>query len=488
MGIPYYFKYLTKKHTQVLSSTNPLKTTQVDYLLMDCNSIVYDSVRLLQNASQEVTNETVIDQVLFRIWEYIQMICPRKVIYIAFDGVAPLSKMKQQKTRRYKTAAQAATMQVKTQWSTTCITPGTPFMQQLSQSVLKAFSHKEREAGVEQILVSTSEEVGEGEHKLFQWLRRQGQDQTVQIMVYGMDADLIMLSLLHLPLVGPQGQICVFRESPLKATDTTQVKDKDEEELTFVDIQQLGMAIRQEMNLEGIVAIREYIFLCFFLGNDFLPHFPSMNIRTHGISTLLETYKSLGPRHFFIDSYTGCIQWNQVRRFIQQCAICEHEWLLQEYVVRDKMQKYLVLGLHEDEWMENAPIILRGVEMYIQPRQGGWRQRYYDSLFPTTDANPRAIVANYLEGLQWVYTYYNSECLDWQWQYRYSYPPLWTDLAKHFIPPSIPPSIDKSFTKKVGNKPFTPEQQLAYIMPPNAPLELHYQWSFCRYLWEAHIF
>ena len=38
--------------------------------------------------------------------------------------------------------------------------------------------------------------------------------------------------------------------------------------------------------------VYDYIFLCFFLGNDFLPHFPALNIRTGGTDKLINAYKA----------------------------------------------------------------------------------------------------------------------------------------------------------------------------------------------------
>ena len=473
MGIPYYFKYLTQKYPRMVTKTRP--SANVDYLFMDCNSIVYDVVNDKKSKDESIHDESVITQVIFRIWEYIQKMAPKRVLFIAFDGVAPMSKMQQQRKRRYKTAAIATAEAAETEakaWSTTCITPGTPFMEKLSTSIKEAFTHKEREIGVDRVILSTSEEVGEGEHKLFQWLRLNNNNtkESISLWVYGMDADLIMLSLLHLPHVD---KCWVFREE-IKVEEKDKDKDK---ETVFVDILQLGAAIRQEMNL-GHASLREYIFLCFFLGNDFLPHFPCMNIRTHGIPALLEVYRSINHHSKnggFVHSTTGQINWNFVKKFIEKCAKCEHEWLLQEYEVRAKMEKNIKFDLKNIE--DNAPILLRGVEMYIQPRVLGWQQRYYESLFePAT--NTHHVVANYLEGLQWVHAYYNFGCPDWKWHYRYNYPPLFHDLAKSFHVPK----------PMILGKPFTPQEQLAYVMPPNhQKWEIQYQWSFCRYLWEAHI-
>ena len=57
-------------------------------------------------------------------------------------------------------------------WNTTAITPGTKFMADLNDTVSKHFSIDSfSRLNVSKIFVSGSNKVGEGEHKLFDYIR-----------------------------------------------------------------------------------------------------------------------------------------------------------------------------------------------------------------------------------------------------------------------------------------------------------------------------
>jgi len=542
MGIPSYFSHIVKNYGNMIFSLKHHKKigTTFDHLYMDCNSIIYDSYHNIikdPNYKSSPFNEyRLIQEVVRKIDEYIRMIQPTQTIFIAFDGVAPVAKMKQQRTRRYKSwymSQRVPSQSGPEPWNTSYITPGTSFMTQLSIHMHTAFDKTESKYGVKQVIVSSSNEPGEGEHKMFQHIRDHATTND-NAAVYGLDADLIMLAIFHYHLCK---NIHVFRETPefvkSKVINPEWNDGKSPEPILFMDIAALSTSIIDEMNCKykDPHQIYDYAFMCFLLGNDFLPHLPCLNIRSHGIQVLMDIYREcLGtvPDAHFISKTTGNIQWKWVQKYIRDLADVEHELLNKEYDRRSKFDTYTWSSTDVEKLIHHAPIICRGIEKYICPSESGWQDRYYTALFNKkqevvknngskqgrqaqasvlvlyNETNKKKICKNYLEGLEWVFKYYTEGCVDWKWMYNYNYPPLLADLVQH-IPSREKKMISVSFA---SNQPLSAKAQLMYVIPPalheqmlgpemTAYLKKNYgyiyeesiefDWAFCEYMWESKL-
>jgi len=514
MGIPSYFSYIVKNHKEII--TNFVKGNfTIHNLYMDCNSIIYDAVRLIDFSTiHDSSTQVITNRVIQKIEEYISLIGPTNSIMIAFDGVAPVAKLEQQRNRRYKSWYQneisKSIFKKKSHdpWNTTAITPGTIFMQELNTSIKNHFNNTSK-YNLNNIIISTSDDYGEGEHKIFQHIRNNEiihYDQTT--IIYGLDADLIMLSINHLPI---SNKIFLFRETPefIKSIDSSLEPNKT----YLLNIPELSKTITTNMNngLELSTTqqknrIYDYIFLCFFLGNDFMPHFPAVNIRTGGIDKLLNAYKvTVGNTN---ENLTNgkVIYWKNVRKIIENLAKNEDEYFKNEMKLRDKKEKFFYpTDTPEQKYLkfEAIPNYEREIEKYINPFKDGWRYRYYKCLFKIDidDERCKEICINYLQGLEWTMKYYTNGCPDWRWCYKYNYPPLLQDLLKYI------PYFDTTFIKENKSKPVSSLLQLCYVLPRQSliflpetlskqlvidyshlyPSDCDFTWAFCRYFWESHV-
>ena len=513
MGIPSYFSYIVKNHIDIIRklSTNNIR---IDNLYLDCNSIIYDAVYKMDASvtNENMTNE-IISKVIKNIKDYISLLKPSNSVMIAFDGVAPVAKLEQQRSRRFKSLYQNSMSKsiLKSSnpdpWNTTAITPGTLFMKTLDERVKSAFENPSS-FNLQSILFSGSNEHGEGEHKIFKHIRiNPGEHSNKNTIIYGLDADLIMLSINHLP-VAPN--IYLFRETPefIKSINS----ELEPNETYVLDIPELAKVITLDMNNGNELSreehnnrIYDYILMCFFLGNDFMPHFPSINIRTGGVDKMIQAYKATigGTNENLTDGKK--IYWKNLRKMVQFLADNEHNFIKQEHKVRDRKEKHRLPDLTPEDKLNNfinMPMYERSVEKFINPYKDNWQERYYSSLFDLKidEERRRQISINYLEGLEWTMKYYTVGCPDWRWSYKYSYPPLLCDLIRYI------PFFDTDLISNKQDNPVTELVQLCYVLPRQSlqflPEKLYkalireklrwygtdcdFHWSYCKYFWEAH--
>ena len=554
MGIPSYFSYIIRNHGVIVKKLKKLNKN-IDHFYLDSNSIIYDALRKIEKEYSE--NDKEFQEKLYhlvcqKIDEYVSIIKPRKTLFVAFDGVAPVAKLSQQRDRRYKSyllnEIKNKFQKQPSTWDKTAITPGTSFMKYLSIFCKNYFLHKEKEYNIDKIIISCSDEVGEGEHKIFHYIRTDEKTHKhANTIVYGLDADLIMLSLNHLSIAN---NIYLYRETPefirsLNSAlepntpyilDIPNLKKAIDKELYSHSIQsqkntqknhqknhnhetKIHLSTKHQITPQQLItpktnykvnrfkndSMSDYIFICFFLGNDFLPHFPSLNIRTKGIFKILAHYNHLFKNSNKTLIKDDTIHWTNVRKLVKELAHEEYDNLIEEYKIREKWSKrnYPKTTLEEKMIkLDNLPVKERSTELFIDPYTSGWEKRYYKALF-NIDINDfwrEKICTNYLEGLEWTFKYYKHGCIDWHWSYKYSYPPLFKDLLKYI------PSWDTTFIIKNTNQPILPEIQLAYVLPRPSlkllpatfqdillkkqqekyPVSCKIKWSFCKYFWESH--
>ena len=232
MGIPYYVASLLRqhKHIQRDCGNSPLV---VDVLGIDFNCFIHKYLDAINPiGSIVVALNTLLTEVV-----------QAKKVYIAFDGLVPLAKMVQQRYRRMK-------RQEPGEFDKHQISPGTPFMRELADTL--RFMYPE-------IIVSDTEERGEGEHKIFLWLRTLSAEERRKICIYGLDADLVLISIAQSHL----GDIEVVRE-----------KDKEPGFSTFSI-----SALKSVLPLDPETYIRMSV-MCF--GNDFMPNIAMFSLREDG--------------------------------------------------------------------------------------------------------------------------------------------------------------------------------------------------------------
>jgi len=475
MGIPVLFKNLVENYDDLLINAVSSERTNHN-LYLDLNCAIHPCCR------EENDEGIMIEKILKKITDLVNLVKPEKEVFIAIDGVCPKAKMIQQRSRRHKSILENKP------WDTNMISPGTPFMKKLSILLKEKFTDTK-------YVISDSDECGEGEHKILQRLKEKNNETSV---IYGLDADLIMLSLVsHKP------NIYLLRERTEYNIENLPVKG----EYIYMIIDSLKDDICKKIpNIPQSVAIDDYIFICFLLGNDFIKNSPSLCLRYDGLNTLVSLYNSVQKDYRYNfqiinRSIKELINYEYLKRFIEKCEKEETDRMFRIFSIRKKQSNrckaILSTIVDKDESYEykeyNKPILNINQEYHIF-RDKNWVKRYNEYLDYDTKTNINLQITNlpkeYIKSLLWTTHYYFDECIDWNYAYDFSHSPSLHDL-KHYILHN-----DNIVFEKNDKIPSSLEQ-LLFIMPKETLKSLGIKeksiftpredkYLLKRYGWEIH--
>jgi 5'-3' exonuclease len=433
MGIPGFFgRWLRNVAKKAIFSTekisggrkNRRREYKVSSLSIDLNGVIHRAKELINNQKMEVLSQQDFYSQMFEVIIYlidyiIDQFTPEDLIVIAIDGVPPLAKMNQQRQRRFLSEAPTTN-----KFDGNAITPGTEFMMQLDLVLQKHFRYRLNAITGDtnrlnvNFIYSSHLTAGEGEHKIAdiyrnseifgKWYEIDDYDKKFHVL-YGLDADLIMLALLS-----PVKNIMVVRENNDEGVNVETLKDQ----------------ITLRMNkVNQMQAIRDFVFLSFLLGNDFLPSHSFLLDKEHDFELLIDTFILLNKDlvndkgdidHLVLQEYFNSLAYIEKNKMVNLITSSNDEIFRKSINVDGNFDYNLFRKL----WLSRALFPLEQ-NMYKH-----WVQKIgFDENMYSTDDQIKEMSINYLLMLQWNFQYYHSGKYS-DLIYRYSYPPLFYDLSK----------------------------------------------------------
>lgn len=487
MGIPLYFKLLSEKYDDIIID----KINGCQALFLDLNCGIHPCCRKIMkdfssDTSKEILEKKMINEVINYLDKLIALSNP-KMLYIAIDGVAPVAKMKQQRSRRYKSVFEKQKdaklrkefnlEESKDNWDTNAISPGTVFMNKLYTKIMAEINGPKYK--YLDVYFDSSYVPGEGEHKILKYIRENDIDGN--IVIYGLDADLIMLALSS-----QKSYIYLLRE----ALEFGQVI---ENKFLYLDIDALKCRLTMNLtdklmerdstiyltDVQRLKIIDDYIFICYMLGNDFIPNILALNLRYDGHDIVLNNYLDIyiNYQDNLVDTKRMKINKLFLGSLFRLMASRENEMLTKIakkrkfFKVRYQHYENMYEKIKQDEY--HYPMTHMEEEKEIAIGTKAWRSRYYricNNIYDENDVERCCL--NYLEGMKWTFEYYFKGCVSWSWKYNYAHAPTLSDLSKYLD------ANDINSIKFTKGRPYHSSVQLMSILPKQSknliPSKYHY--------------
>jgi 5'-3' exonuclease len=474
MGIPRLFAWLYKTYPQCITAIRQYenvasKSIVIDSYALDLNAIIHpvcqrmynygqpqhQTQRFLMRNRKPPHQKTVFSEICKVIETLRQLVSPRHEFIIAIDGTAGMGKQSQQRQRRFKSAQSSlpSSNNSPDKFDSNCITTGSEFMYNLSGYIhryIKIQLESNPEWSGLSVVYSNEKVYGEGEHKIVRYIERY-HNPDWNYCIHSPDADLIMLSI---PL---RARVYIIRENIYRDVDAQYfVVDVDVFKSIFYNLLR-WVSPTHTCSETGV--LHDFILLCFFLGNDFLPHISSLEITNRGLDNLLDMYPRVAMQygHLVISTESGL--------GLNETAMCELFKILS-----DTEPQALYTKAVDKDLQFPDPLLTGNLTGAVGQTQTfdfqKYRREYYaqrlhckpDESGEVSSLDVDVVCREYFRGLVFVLRYYLTGMPDWNWYYPYYYAPLFCDMQRCITGYTSP-----DFS--VG-RPLTPLQQLLCVLPP----------------------
>lgn len=489
MGVPQLFRWITDRFGKRVAKhrgrkLHPTFKVTADYLYFDGNASLHPAAQKVFSYGDRLENLFGLEAIeqtinpyanltyeerlrkVFEVWVdglvYSSQMVESKVIYIAIDGPAPLAKQAQQRERRFVASPS------ETGFDSNSITPGTPFMFELTKymnyAIRKLINGPWKGKTV---YFSPGNEPGEGEHKIIDFIRglpREERESKTHAIV-GPDADLIMLAL-----ASRCRYIYLVREDQT-SRKTQPNKPPDQ---YVVDISGIAEELPSILHLDpdGSIpqAVNDFVLLGFFLGNDFVPRIRMFQSLREGINHLIKiiTNKKLKL------TKRGAIDWDGFGALISELACSEARLLAKQ--ANDPANGRNPEHPPNDLRLINHTLLDHITDSSHGPvlDYEGYRQAYYARAGIALKDVP-GLCESYLQTLEWILLYYTKGLPSWEHFYPSHYAPMMRDLQRYLSKTKTPTS-DFSL-----GRPSEPFEQLLTVLPPHSSKLLPIEYRRCMF-------
>jgi 5'-3' exonuclease len=387
MGIPFYFASLLRSHPGIVETIKKDMPLEVDVFGVDFNCFIH---RYLNESDPVKSVLDAFDHIL-------QTVCKAKQVYVALDGLVPYAKIVNQRYRRMK-VKEGSELFDRNQ-----ISPDTPFMRELEQALKARFPF---------VILSSTQEPGEGEHKLFLELKKLPEEQRRTVCIYGLDADLILISLIHHSVTAPGG-LHLLRESG-------EFNDPKLAEAEFGKLSIWKLLSQLPMDILQYTALSV---LCF--GNDFMPSLGLFSLREDGYSRAIHMYELSGKPDLLTPEGRS--------KFLEYAASKELQLLRERVQLRRRPEEKAIFG-------KDSSLVSKKFALH-----------YLDGV-----QDIGFVVDAFWKTFHWTLHYFmKGTPLNWTWVYPYSEAPLIKDIVDY----------EESVAPKAGTCKYTLRNQLCFILP-----------------------